>query len=285
MITELDHLLASMQPALHEGVFVYVSVPSDTSLKGIQPIAAFRESEGLSLILTENQSLALGLEPLMRAAWITLTVHSDLLAVGLTAAFSKALTDAGISCNVVAAAFHDHIFVPTEKANLAMHVLRDLQSRSALALGVSQVGVSLEPVNPADLEALVAIRIDAMRESLERLGRFDIDRARERFTAGFDPSVTRHVVFQNERVGFVVLKPEQNVLLLDHLYVKPGAQGKGIGSLVMAQLIAQAKVLRKTIRVGALRQSRANNFYQHHGFKQIDAGEFDIYYELAPSLG
>jgi GNAT superfamily N-acetyltransferase len=254
-------------------------------LKGIQPIAAFRESEGLSLILSENQSSELGLTPLMRAAWITLTVHSDLLAVGLTAAFAKALTDAGISCNVVAAAFHDHIFVPTEKANLALRVLRDLQSRSALALEVSQVGVNLEPVNRNDLEALIAIRIDAMRESLERLGRFDVNRARERFTAGFDPSVTRHIVFQNERVGFVVLKPDHDVLLLDHLYVKPGAQGKGVGSLVLAQLFAQAKVSRKTIRVGALRQSRANNFYQRHGFKQIDTGEFDIYYECEPNLG
>jgi hypothetical protein len=64
---------------------------------------------------------------LFRAAWISLTVHSDLQAVGLTAAFSTALGQAGISCNVVAGAFHDHIFVPVAQTQQTMAVLRALQ--------------------------------------------------------------------------------------------------------------------------------------------------------------
>lgn len=66
---------------------------------------------------------------LFRAAWITLTVHSDLQAVGLTAAVATSLADAGISCNVVAAAHHDHLFVPVESAGLAIAVLQALQDR------------------------------------------------------------------------------------------------------------------------------------------------------------
>lgn len=64
----------------------------------------------------------------VRAAWITLTVHSDLAAVGLTAAFSRVLAEAGISCNVVAGVRHDHIFVPVERAADAMAALRRLQT-------------------------------------------------------------------------------------------------------------------------------------------------------------
>jgi uncharacterized protein len=60
------------------------------------------------------------------AAWITLTVHSALEAVGLTAAFSKALADVNISCNVVAGYYHDHIFVPQQDAEKAMAVLESL---------------------------------------------------------------------------------------------------------------------------------------------------------------
>jgi hypothetical protein len=66
-----------------------------------------------------------------RAAWITLTVHSDLEAVGLTAAVSVALGAAGISCNVVAGTYHDHLFVPAQKAADAMAALRKLQAAHA----------------------------------------------------------------------------------------------------------------------------------------------------------
>ena len=89
-----------------------------------------REREGLTLVVPEEQAVAAGLPVLFRAAWISLTVHSDFQAVGLTAAFSGALGQAGISCNVVAGAFHDHIFVPAEQAQLTLAVLRTLQRTS-----------------------------------------------------------------------------------------------------------------------------------------------------------
>ncbi len=77
--------------------------------------------------MEEDAARAAGIEPLFRAAWIALTVHLDLHAVGLTAAFTRALGDAGISCNVIAAAYHDHIFVPVDDAERAMDALRALQ--------------------------------------------------------------------------------------------------------------------------------------------------------------
>jgi len=73
---------------------------------------------------------ARGLEVLFRAAWITLEVHSDLQAIGFTAAFATALGQAGISCNVMAGACHDHVFVPVEAAQAALAVLQGL-ARSA----------------------------------------------------------------------------------------------------------------------------------------------------------
>jgi uncharacterized protein len=130
MVSDLDALLRSLEPALHEGAYVFTSVPS-----GQPPpetcVATFREAEGLTLVLPEEDALRLGLPVLFRAAWITLTVHSELAAVGLTAAFAAALTEANISCNVIAAVHHDHIFVPVERAADAMGALRALQSGRA----------------------------------------------------------------------------------------------------------------------------------------------------------
>jgi hypothetical protein len=118
-----------MHPVLNPGVYVFASVPADTALGSLEPLATFRESEGLTLIVEERQAAEANLPVLFRAAWITLTVHSDLQAVGLTAAVAAALADAGIGCNVVAAAFHDHLFVPVEAGERALATLQGLQAR------------------------------------------------------------------------------------------------------------------------------------------------------------
>lgn len=130
-VSDLAELLASMQPALNEGAYVFSCVKTDKDLSRLEPLATFREREGLTVIIDEPTAVREDLPVLFRAAWITLTVHSDLEAVGLTAAVAEALTKAGVSCNVVAAAFHDHIFVPVERAADAMAQLKDLQSRAA----------------------------------------------------------------------------------------------------------------------------------------------------------
>jgi hypothetical protein len=126
-ISDLATLIRSMEPARNAGVYAYVSVPLGTDVSQMDAIATVREHEGLTLVMAEDAAQRLGLQVLFRCAWITLQVHSDLQAVGLTAAFATALGQAGISCNVVAGAFHDHIFVPLEQADLAMAALKRLQ--------------------------------------------------------------------------------------------------------------------------------------------------------------
>lgn len=129
-ISSLATLLRSMEPMLHDGIYAYCVVAPSADLSSLSPVVTVQEAEGLTLVVPASEAVEAGLTVLFRAAWITLTVHSDLQAVGLTAAFSGALGMAGISCNVVAGAFHDHLFVPEEKAQSALDVLRALQRGS-----------------------------------------------------------------------------------------------------------------------------------------------------------
>jgi hypothetical protein len=133
-VTDLDDLLATMEPTLVEGIFVYASVLADDLANHLsrRPIGLFREEEGITLILPLDAAEGLAASPPMRM--ITLTVHSSLEAVGLTAAFATALTAAGISANVVAGYHHDHIFVPERDAERALETLRAL-SRAAREKG------------------------------------------------------------------------------------------------------------------------------------------------------
>ncbi|NML31718.1 GNAT family N-acetyltransferase [Paraburkholderia antibiotica] len=129
-----------------------------------------------------------------------------------------------------------------------------------------------------DVDALVQIRIEAMRESLEQIGRFDPQRARDRFLASFDPAFCRFILVDGACAGFVLARPVDDYLALDHLYIVPQHQGKGIGSAVLASVFADADARSMPVKVGALRGSASNRFYQRHGFLKIEEAEWDIYY-------
>jgi hypothetical protein len=131
-ISNLQQLLRSLDPVLNSGVYVYCSIPNGTVIPALPSIGQFREAEGMTLILVEEVAVKAGLEILFRAAWISLKVHSDLSAVGLTAAVLTALAARQIPCNVVAGAFHDHLFVPIEKVEEAMVCLRSVQGSVGL---------------------------------------------------------------------------------------------------------------------------------------------------------
>ncbi len=138
-------------------------------------------------------------------------------------------------------------------------------------------------VSESDADALIAIRIEAMRDSLERAGRFDAARARERFLSGFDPSCTWLIEVQGERVGFYVVKPSPEGLLLDHLYIRPAYQRRGLGTAVLAHVFVLADASTQELRVGALAGSDSNRFYMWHGFALTEEGEFDNYYVRIPA--
>ncbi len=120
----LATLLKSMQPRLNSGEFVFCTVDERVRLQDAAPLMLFRESEGMTVILEKSTAGRLQLEYTYVAAWITLTVHSSLEAVGLTAAFATALAKENISCNVVAGYYHDHLFVDVKDAAKAMAVLQ-----------------------------------------------------------------------------------------------------------------------------------------------------------------
>lgn len=150
---------------------------------------------------------------------------------------------------------------------------------------VRATSVSLQPVRAEESEALIRLRIEAMRESLERVGRFDEARARHRFLSTFVPEHTSHIVLDDERVGLLVVERTPEGLSLEHLYVRPQHQGRGIGAAVLALVFARADREALPVRVGALRGSDSNRFYLRHGFVPVGEGEWDTYYVRAAKTG
>ena len=126
--TNLQKLLTQMEPQLHGDDYVFVHVNDTFSFNFDEIQGMFKEKEGTTLILHKDTADHLKLDYDFVASCITLTVHSSLDAVGLTAAFSSALAQNNISCNVIAAYFHDHIFVDKHDAEKAMEVLLTLSN-------------------------------------------------------------------------------------------------------------------------------------------------------------
>jgi len=124
---DLSKLLKSAKPKHIPGDYVFCTVHDLSIIHTDDIILFFKEDEGNTIIIKKELADQLQFEYSFVASWITLTVHSSLEAVGLTAAFSSALANEDISCNVVAAFYHDHIFVDKKDADKAMTVLNKLK--------------------------------------------------------------------------------------------------------------------------------------------------------------
>ena len=128
--TSLDGLVRRMAPVLDPQVYVFVHIPDGSrqpALPGV--LMRFEEGEGTTLILPAPVAAKAGLDFSFRCRRITLSVQSDLAAVGFMAQIAVALARAGISCNPVAGYFHDHVFVPEAEAQKALETLRELSRK------------------------------------------------------------------------------------------------------------------------------------------------------------
>lgn len=133
-----------------------------------------------------------------------------------------------------------------------------------------------------DAQILADLRVAAMRPSLEALGRFDPQRAKDRFLRAFVPQDTTIIYLDGTIAGFYVLRRLPDHLHLDHLYIAPRFQGRGIGRdvILIAQQEAQDSLL--PIRLVALNQSPSNQFYQRHGFVAVSSDDLDTVYQWRP---
>ncbi|WP_258095254.1 GNAT family N-acetyltransferase [Salipiger pentaromativorans] len=140
-------------------------------------------------------------------------------------------------------------------------------------------GLRFEGAFESDATALAELRVEAMRPSLQALGRFDPDRARNRFLDGFTPADTTLVYVGPEMAGFFVLRRRPDHLYLDHLYMRAAFQGRRIGGRIVAALQDEARRAALPIRLLALKRSPANAFYCACGFALVSEDGFDNTYE------
>lgn len=130
--TNLQRLLANMQPELLEGEFVFCSVsPQAYDQLCNRSIGWFREAEGVTIIVERSVAEDEDLDYEFISRMISLNIHSSLEAVGFLAAITSKLAGAGISVNIISAFYHDHLFVPTDRARAAMLLLEDLRNDAA----------------------------------------------------------------------------------------------------------------------------------------------------------
>src|SRR5438105_2690487 len=123
----LQRLLRSMQPTVLPGNYAFVTVTNGKPIPpNLAPIATYKEPEGWSLIITEKEAITSGLPAAFPCKGISLNVHSSLYAVGFLAAVASRLAREGMSINIVSAYFRDYIFVPVDRAEVAVAALKKL---------------------------------------------------------------------------------------------------------------------------------------------------------------
>ena len=131
---DLAALLRDMKPEMQPGIFVFCTLANDVILPAtVTPLLTFREAEGTTVVILQDEAERLNLPCQFASRLITLTVHSSLQAVGFLAAITARLAEAGISLNAVSAFYHDHLFVPERRAEEALRLLQDMSTPEPIA--------------------------------------------------------------------------------------------------------------------------------------------------------
>lgn len=125
---DLASILADLSVTRRPGVFTFVPLPEPVEVDD-EIHALVHEAEGVTVVTTVDVARARGWESEFEGAWLTLEVHSDLEAVGLTDAVARALSAESIPCNVLAGYYHDHLLVPLERSDEAIRAITRLRAR------------------------------------------------------------------------------------------------------------------------------------------------------------
>ncbi|GAA2389786.1 GNAT family N-acetyltransferase [Nonomuraea africana] len=135
----------------------------------------------------------------------------------------------------------------------------------------------LRPASVADVEAVAELRAAVLRPDLMRLGRYDAQRVRQRLRDGFTPAHTWMIEVGGALAGCVALRPAKDTYWLEHFYLDPGLQGRGIGSAVLSRLLERCDREAAAVRLNVLQGSSARRLYERHGFTVETEDEVDVF--------
>ncbi|GAB3363430.1 GNAT family N-acetyltransferase [Micromonospora halotolerans] len=141
----------------------------------------------------------------------------------------------------------------------------------------------IRPASAADVEAAVELRAVVLRADLERLGRYDEQRVRQRLRNGFAPAHTWVVEVGGAFAGCVSLRPAEDAHWLEHFYLTPHVQGSGIGTAVLRGLLARCDREGAVVRLNVLQGSPARRLYERHGFTLEAEDPVDVFMVREPA--
>ncbi|TWD82110.1 L-amino acid N-acyltransferase YncA [Kribbella amoyensis] len=136
---------------------------------------------------------------------------------------------------------------------------------------------ALRPAEAGDVEAIAELRAVVMRPDLERLGRYDEHRVRQRFRDAFSVRHTSVVEVAGAVAGSVTVRPAQDGRWLEHFYLAPGFQGRGLGSAILRALLQRIDAEDVPVRLNVLQGSAAQRLYERHGFTVEAEDPIDVF--------
>ena len=158
-------------------------------------------------------------------------------------------------------------------------------ARSDLTVPERTVGWTLRPASAADIEVIAELRAAVMRADLERLGRYDEYRVRQRLRDSFSPHHTSIIVIDRDLAGCVTVRPDEGRQWLEHFYLAPHRQGRGLGSAVLRTVLERTDAQGMAVGLNVLRGSAARRLYERHGFVVESQDPIDVFMVRPPGGG
>jgi GNAT superfamily N-acetyltransferase len=132
------------------------------------------------------------------------------------------------------------------------------------------MNVNHRAATDADAEFARALHAACYRDVvIEQFGDWDPALQAGFFQQKWDEGGFEIVELDGLAIGVVVPQWRPDHLFVSEIQIDPAHQGRGIGTMIMDELIAEANRRRLPVRLQVLRRSRARDWYERLGFVPI----------------
>ncbi len=141
---------------------------------------------------------------------------------------------------------------------------------------------SLRRARPADYGFARQLCFATMHDLADHAAGWDEYRMEMNFARQFDLSEIRIIALNGRDIGWIQTQAGNEATVLFQFYIVPELRGRGFGSTILKQVLAEAKKRAKGITLSIAKRNRAIGFYRHHGFRVSHEGPYEICMRFEP---
>ena len=143
------------------------------------------------------------------------------------------------------------------------------------------MNIELRAARPSDRRSIERTYFETQRWLIEELFGWRGDEfERTKFAESYDESASSIIVASGADVGWLMIVRSGDEIELAQIYIVPESQSRGIGTILVNQLVDEARRNRIPLRLSTAKINPARRLYERLGFVVTHEDQYKVYMEF-----